>query len=85
MIKTYDLVRVSRWFDYEQRMVESTYYTGLPDGQGDYVKMSDLVAEVREWAAYCRSCQPGPNIADTMLKFIGDPPHDYQSDRETQP
>jgi hypothetical protein len=40
-----------------------------------------IVAEVREWAAYCRSCPPGPNIADTMLKFIGDPPHDYsQSD-----
>lgn len=38
---------------------------------------TDVVEQVREWAAYCRSCQPGPNIADQMLKAIGDPPHDY--------
>lgn len=40
---------------------------------------------VREWAAYCRAVQPGPNIADTMLKFIGDPPHDYASDAGAKP
>lgn len=53
------------------------------NSEGDYVRYDELVAEVREWAAYCRSCQPGPNIADTMLEFIGDAPHDYTSDATT--
>lgn len=38
--------------------------------------------EIREWAAYCRAVQPGPNLADRMLAYIGDPPHDYTSDAD---
>lgn len=48
----------------------------------EYVLATEIIAEVREWAAYCRAVQPGPNLADTMLAFIGDPPHDYAGDGE---
>ena len=46
-----------------------------------WVQLDDFKREVRGWAAYCRAVQPGPNLADTMLAYIGDPPHDYTSDR----
>jgi hypothetical protein len=49
-----------------------------------WVQLSELKDEVREWAAYCRAVQPGPNLADKMLAYIGDPPHDYTSDTEVK-
>ena len=39
--------------------------------------------EIRKWAEYCRAVQPGPNLADTMLAYIGDPPHDYAPGKGT--
>jgi hypothetical protein len=43
---------------------------------------ASLHERVREWAAYCRVPMNCPNIADSMESAIGDPWHDYTSDRE---